>query len=278
MGNSMIDVHCHLLPFIDDGARDWEAAMAMARTAVGYGTTQIIVTPHWTGAPGERETILERLAEFRTRARAEGLPLTMHTGNEVVLVPRLLDALKEGQAFTLGGSSYLLLETAQLEQGAFTHAALFQLQSHGYRVILAHPERVRSWQHSVEEVRELIQRGCYLQVNAGSLMGGFGNSARKTAEEFLRRGWVSLLATDAHSPNSRPPLLGQAFSRCAELIGAQRALKLVEENPARVLRDQELPYVDTDAPVARRGFLSFLWPWSDRSASGSTRTGTGHRP
>ena len=86
---------------------------------------------------------------------------------------------------------------------------------------------------------------------------------RKAAEEILRQGWASLLASDAHSPCSRPPLLREAVDRCAELIGRREAAMLVDDNPARVLCDLELPYVDADAPARRRGF-SFPWPWAHR--------------
>lgn len=254
----MIDIHCHVLPYLDDGAEDWEAALAMARAASEDGIAQCIATPHWTGTPGETEKVLDRAEELRARLTEAGVPLKVHVGNEVVLVPRLVDALKEKRALTLGGSTYVLLETAQLEQGAYTHNALFQLQSNGYRVILAHPERVRSWHGYLGELRELLQRGCHLQVNAASLVGGFGAPVKKAAEALLRLGWVSLMASDAHSPKSRPHLMRPALKRCAELIGQEQAAALVTRNPARVLCDEELPYVDYEARP-RRTFFSFPW-------------------
>jgi protein-tyrosine phosphatase len=259
----VIDTHCHVLPFIDDGAEDWEASLAMARAATADGIRQCIATPHWTGRPGETETLQARAEELRRRLDEAALPLKVQTGNEVVLVPRLTEALKEGRALTLAGSSYVLLETAQLEQGGFIHAALFQVQSQGYRIILAHPERVRTWQSDFADIRELLWRGCYLQVNAGSLAGGFGKPAQKAAEELIRLGWASLLATDSHSPNKRPPLLSQAVARCATLIGDEAAHALVNENPARVLCDEQLPYVNADS-TPRRSRFSFPW-WPRRS-------------
>jgi protein-tyrosine phosphatase len=254
----VIDTHCHLLPFIDDGAADWDAALEMAHQACADGIRQVIATPHWTGVQGESEKILTRLDELRQRLQMEGIPLKLHTGNEVVLVPSLMEALKEGRAFTLAGSSYVLLETAQLEHGAFTQSALFQLQSNGYRVILAHPERVRSWHGYLAEVRDLIQRGCFLQVNTTSVLGGFGRDVKRAAEELLRLGWVSLLATDSHSAAARPPLLTEALQRCAEILGDEAADALVQGNPARVLCDEQLPYVEAELP-RRRPFFSLPW-------------------
>ncbi len=258
-GTRLIDTHCHVLPFIDDGAKDWDASLGMLRAAAEDGIRQVVATPHWTGQPGEIEKVRERAEELRGRLAEVGLGVRVHLGNEVVLVPRLVDSLKEGTALTLAGSNYVLLETAQLEEGAYTHNALFQLQASGYRVILAHPERVPGWQTSTADVRALLQRGCFLQVNAMSVVGGFGKAAKQAAESFIRQGWVSLLASDAHSPTSRPQVLGPALQRCAELIGEDRARALVEDHPARVLCNEQLPYVDVDE-APRRRFWSFL-PW-----------------
>lgn len=257
----MIDTHCHLIPFIDDGAADWDTALAMARAAAADGIRQAITTPHWTGEPGEAATILQRVGELQERLDAENIRLKIHAGNEVVLVPRLVEALRSGEALTQAGSSYILLETAQFEHGAYVHEALFQLQSHGYRVILAHPERLNTWQKSLTGLADLVRRGCHLQVNAGSLLGGFGAPAKRAAEEIVRRRWASLLATDAHSLSTRPPLLRPAVRRCAQLIGELAAAALVEDHPARVLCNEQLPYVDTENPAPAR---RFTFPWRPR--------------
>jgi protein-tyrosine phosphatase len=254
----VIDIHCHVLPHLDDGAKDWETSLSMARTASQDGISQCIATPHWTGKAGEADLILSRAEELRARLAEAGIPLRLHVGNEVILVPSLIDALKERQALTLGNSHYVLLETAQLEQGAYTHQALFQLQASGYRVILAHPERVQSWQTGLGEVRDFLRRGCRLQINAASLGGGFGRQAKKTAEQLLRLGWVSLLATDAHGLDTRPQIIRPALKRCAELLGEEAARALVEDNPARILCDEELPYVDVDT-APKRSLFSFPW-------------------
>lgn len=253
----MIDLHCHLLPEIDDGAADWDAALAMCRIAVDDGIRVCAATPHWTGTVGEAEQVRERLVQLRERVAEAGLPLEIYGGNEVVLVPQLVEALGSGRALTVAQSSYVLMETAQLALGAYVPEALFQLQSHGYRIILAHPERVRAWQTRREALRELIERGCYLQVNAGSLMGEFGADVQRQAEQLVRLGWVSLIATDAHSPTNRAPRLSGAINRCIRLIGQSTATLLVEEYPARVIRNERLPGVDLERPESRRLFGFF---------------------
>lgn len=248
----MIDLHCHLLPSIDDGAADWDAALKMCRMAAADGITRCAATPHWTGTPGEPERLLERLRELRERLTAEDIDLEVCAGNEVILVPQLLEALQAGRALTLGGTSYLLLETAQLELGAYVDRALFQLQSHGYRIILAHPERVRVWYSRREELRDLLHRGCRLQVNAGSLLGEFGPEARRQAEWLVRSGWVSLLATDAHGPEVRCPRLTPAVRCCARWLGEKAAQAMVDEHPARVLANEELPLIHPESRARRQ--------------------------
>lgn len=242
----MIDTHCHILPGIDDGAEDWEASLAMARTAVEDGIQQVIATPHWTGRPGEMEQMEDLAQELTRLLDAAGIKLRLHLGNEVVLVPRLVEALAAGQARCLGATNYVLLETAHFERGAYMLSALFQLQSAGYRLVLAHPERLRSWQKDPSELKPFIERNCLLQVTAGSLLGEFGGAAQRTAELIVKRGWASLLASDGHSPNSRPLKLSAARRRCEQLIGPAAAASLVEENPARLLCNDQLPYVELE--------------------------------
>lgn len=256
----MIDLHCHPLPFLDDGAKDWDAALRMAEAAAADGVTQWVATPHWTGRPGEAQKNEETRQELVRRLSEAGIPLRVHGGNEVVLVPDLPQILKDGRARTLAGSSYILLETAQFENGAYLDQALFQLQSHGFRVILAHPERLRSWQEDQAELRELVYRGCYLQVNAGSLRGDFGRAAQRTAEKLLKLGWVSFLASDGHSPDRRPPLLHAAVEHAAQIAGREAVLEMVQGNPARVICGDYVPPV-TPEPPTRPRFPWLPWPF-----------------
>ncbi len=259
----MIDIHCHTLPFLDDGAKNWDISLRMARMAFDDGIRECITTPHWTGRREDADVARARLEEFRGRLAVEGITLQAHPGNEVILIPSLVEALREGWALTLGGTKYVLLETAQLEHGPFNRAAIFQIQSSGYRVILAHPERVPSWEKDLTGLRELVNAGCYLQVNAMSILGGFGKGPRAAVEQFLKLGWVSLLASDAHSAESRPPLVSAALEACASWIGGEAADDLVTSNPARVLKNQLLPYVDADPLPPKRRF-SFPWPFGRR--------------
>jgi protein-tyrosine phosphatase len=243
---------------VDDGAADEAAAIAMATAAVKDGISRCVVTPHWGDRSGEAERLRAAVDRLRGTLRERNVALEVFPGNEVVLLPGLLPALKEGNALSLAGSSYVLLETAQLESEAFREVAIFQLQASGYRIVLAHPERVQSWQKDSGPLRELLERGLYVQVNAGSLRGDFGSAARRAAEVILRRGWASFLASDGHSPAERPMLLEAAYQKAAEWLGERAAQELVEGNPARVLCNELVESVEIEEPE-RRPWYSFLW-------------------
>jgi protein-tyrosine phosphatase len=254
----VIDIHLHPLPFLDDGAAGWDEALEMATDAVEDGVEAWIATPHWTGRVGERDKVTATAAELVQRLEQQRISLQVYVGQEVILTPDIAEALGEGRALTLAGTKYVLLETAQFERGAYVESALFKLQSHGYRVILAHPERLPSWQTDQRDLRELVYRGCHLQVNAGSLAGSFGSAAQRTAERLLKLGWVSFLASDGHSPDHRPPLLSAATERVAQLIGAEAVDKLVNENPRRLLAGEYLPPVTPEAEPRRFSWLPWL--------------------
>ena len=251
----MIDIHCHLIPYVDDGAEDWDSALEMARREVADGIVEAIVTPHWAGPQEGVDEQLARLAELEERLREEEIPLKLHPGNELILVPELPELIAAGKALTLAGTSYLLLETAQLAGGPFVKQAVFSLRSAGFQVILAHPARAPFWQERPDDLEELVHAGCHLQINAGSLTGGFGRRAQTTAEYLLRRGWVAFLASDAHNLDSRPPGLREAVQRAAHLIGEERARDLVEKNPARLLRNRPV-YVE---PLTRQDLPRRSW-------------------
>jgi protein-tyrosine phosphatase len=254
----VIDIHLHPLPFLDDGAADWDESLEMAVDAVQDGVEAWIATPHWTGKQGERDKVTAIAAELVERLERQLVRLRVHVGQEVILTADLVEALAEGRAFTLAGTRYVLLETAQFERGAYVESALFKLQSNGYRVILAHPERLPSWQTDQRELRELVYRGCYLQVNAGSLAGSFGSAAQRTAERLLQLGWVSFLASDGHSPDHRPPLLSKARDRAAQIIGEEAVEKLVHDNPRRLLAGEYLPPVTPEVESRRFSWLPWL--------------------
>lgn len=234
-----IDVHSHLLPGIDDGAPDWETSLAMARVAVADGIGTVVATPHWpldqntTAGPRVRELV----AEAQERLAAAAIPLRVLPGHELAISWEMDAALAAGEALPLADSHFLLMETPYFGMPPYLRDLLFRLQSRGYRPILAHPERNPEVQQDPKILEELVDAGCLLQVNAGSVLGQFGGRTRRAAMKLLSLGWVQLLASDSHNPAGRPPRLDEAAQVAARTIGSEAAQSLIGAGPFAVVQD-----------------------------------------
>ncbi|MBI4312550.1 MAG: hypothetical protein HY681_12330 [Chloroflexi bacterium] len=256
----MYDVHCHILPDLDDGPKTLEAALEMARIAAADGTKAIVATPHaeQVAARGGCPFLEERVQAFRHELQANGIGLDLVTGVEHVLTVELLKEAKEGRAVTLNGSHYILVELDFFQWPPFAEDAFFQLQIAGYTPVLAHPERQATIQKEPERLARLVEAGVLAQVTAGSLLGEFGGTALESAEELVRRGLVHCIASDGHSPEARrrPPLMSEARQALAELAGAETAQLLGIANPQAILGGKQV--VLPDPPRRSRG-KRFLW-------------------
>jgi len=235
----MIDLHCHILPGIDDGAPDLAVALEMARMAVADGIVTVACTPHIM--PGAYKNTGESIEAAVTRLAAAleeaAIPLHLVTGADVHLAPNLLHELRNGRVPTIGRSRYFLLEPPHHILPPRLHEFVFGLVAAGYVPILTHPERL-SW---IETHHDLIGRlasaGMLMQVTAGSLTGRFGRRARYWSQRLLDQEVVHLLATDAHGTESRPPVLSRARDVVADRFGDATAIRLVVTNPLRILEN-----------------------------------------
>jgi protein-tyrosine phosphatase len=236
----LIDLHCHLLPGIDDGPTDLNASLAMARMAVADGITVTACTPHIL--PGLYNNagpqIRQALESFRAAlARAE-IPLRLCTGADVHVSPDLKEGLKSGRVLTLNDTRYFLFEPPHHVPSPQLEALAFGLQAAGYVPVLTHPERL-SWIESYYEIFErMAERGVWMQLTAGSLVGRFGRRPRYWAERMLDEGLCHIIATDAHDPVKRVPLLAEARDAAARRVGEDEATNLVETRPRGILEDK----------------------------------------
>ena len=235
----MIDLHCHILPQIDDGAKSLAESVEMARLAVADGISVTACTPHMlpgvynnTG-PGIRAAIAALQAELDK----EGIPLLLTTGADVHIAPDLLEGLRSGRVLSLGESRYFLLEPPQALVPPRFEDHLFGLVSGGYVPIITHPERLGWSDYSVFE--RLVLRGAWIQLTGGSLLGLFGRRVQALSQRMLRDGLVHILASDAHDTKRRPPVLSDAFAAAADLVGEEEASRLVGARPTGILKDQD---------------------------------------
>ncbi len=216
----MIDLHCHLLPGIDDGPSTIRDAVHMARVAVDDGTTTIACTPHRRPKyPNTPEMVADAVAGFRERLAEEGIPLDLVTGMELDIDELLAMDVDERAGSALGDGPWLLVEMPFQGWPLDLARLMTELEMQGLRTLIAHPERCSSVQKNPDRVRDLIGRGALIQVNAESITGMLGDQPQRAAERLLRAGFVHVIASDAHTPSRRPPGLTAALERAAELLG-----------------------------------------------------------
>ncbi len=236
----MIDLHCHILPGIDDGASDSSVSLAMARAMVAQGVTDVACTPHilpglyHNSGPAIREAT-QRLQELLDQ---EGISLRLVTGADVHMTPDFIAGLRSGRLLTIADSRYVLVEPPHHTAPPQLEDFFFNLVVAGYVPILTHPERL-SWVPSrYEIIKRLVQSGVWMQITAGSFAGAFGRNALYWAERMLDEGCVHLVATDAHDAERRPPDLAAGRDLVAKRVGPEEAQRLVLTRPMEILEDQ----------------------------------------
>lgn len=230
------DIHCHLLPGIDDGAPDIATSLAMAQMAVADGTHTIVVTPHQLGnySANQGEEIRRQTKLLQRVLNEHSIPLELLPGGDVRIEDGMIEKILAGDVMTLGDHhTHVLLELPH-ELYFPLENVLGELQRHGISGVLSHPERNQGILHDPTLLPPLVELGCLMQVTAGSLMGTFGSRSQELSEWMLEQGLVHFIATDAHGARSRRPLMRRAYDRIAELVGEPTALDLCSINPELV--------------------------------------------
>ena len=235
----MIDIHCHILPGVDDGAATLAEALAMARLAVDSGVSALVATPHFPGEARSLRTIPRIVSRYRKLNEAiqrERIPLTLYPGAEILCTPDTPALAREGKLPTLGRSHYLLTEFYFDESFDFMEDILDRLLANGYCPVVAHPERYLAVQRRPQELERWFAKGYIMQVNKGSIMGAFGSKGQAAAMNLLRRGLVHVIASDAHHATQRTPKMTDAAAWVRGNLGLEYARILMSENPARILK------------------------------------------
>lgn len=238
----MTDLHCHILPGVDDGAPDLTEALNMARLAAESGVGTVVATPHCnlpgSGRPNYADADLSERAEALRRAiEAEGIPLKLRAGAEVFCTPELGSLLDRHRLMTLAGSRYLLMEFYFDESPEFITECLEAAAARGLIPVVAHPERYEAVQRFPEHIPEWFSRGYILQLNKGSILGRLGSRAQTAARWILRRGLAHAVASDAHSARFRTPFMGEIRRHLEEEYDPEYARILLSDNPGRIVRD-----------------------------------------
>ena len=281
----MIDLHCHILPGIDDGAADVSVSLDMARAFVSDGVSAVACTSHILPGlyPNSGPQIRNAVARLRGTLAQQGVPLELVTGADNHIVPNFVAELHSGQLLSLADTRYVLVEPSHHVPPPRLEELFFEILLAGYVPILTHPERLTWINTHYAAIQRLAHRGVWMQITAGSLIGAFGRNARYWAERMLDEGHVQLLATDAHDVDRRPPNLGQGRELAARRVGESEANCLVETRPAGVLRDDppgnltasnsgvaasQIVYIDSGTQTELRDVVGTGHPHSDRGTVG----------
>jgi len=236
----VIDLHCHLLPGIDDGPSDLEASLEMARAHVAAGVQTVLCTPHAShGYPGNTgDAIARATGELRVQLEAEGIPLEVQAGAEVALATAIALSDDDLTAFHLGDSSWLLLEPPLSTDVPRLDALVRGLRARGHHILIAHPERCAAFHQNPKLLGELVGDGVLAQLTAGSLAGQFGRTVAKLASSMVDEGVAHVVASDAHDARHRAPGLAGPLEEAGFGWMTEWACELV---PQAMLAGERIP-------------------------------------
>jgi protein-tyrosine phosphatase len=256
----MVDLHCHILPGIDDGAATMEESLAMAESAIEDGITHVVATPHSSGEYHFDFAHVRRLRDDLQSRIGDGLQLA--TGCDFHLNPENLNSLrKDPSPYCLNQHDYLLVEFNEISIPPGMDQTLHEIQLAGVRPIITHPERNRILRAHPERLKKWVRQGCFVQVTGGAFTRDFGAVPQKDALQWIREGLVHFVASDAHNTRRRPLRLQPAYDLIADQFGVEKARALFLENPRAAFEGRELPHVpETEEeiqPPRRKRFFFF---------------------
>jgi protein-tyrosine phosphatase len=250
----MIDLHSHILPGVDDGAKSLDVSIEMARMAVDDGIEVMACTPHFM--PGmydnEANDVRRRVAALNEALLQNNINLAVVTGSDAHIRPDFLSCVRNGEILTLHDSRYVLFEPPHNVMPQRLEDLLFNITVSGFVPILTHPERLKWIEQNYAVMEKLARSGVWMQITSGSLTGRFGSRPQYWGKRMLAEGLVSILATDAHNTRSRPPLLAEGFEIAKSELGVDEAINLVVTRPECVLENvspDQVPQLPNVSPA-----------------------------
>lgn len=239
----MIDIHCHLLPGVDDGPETLEQSLQLCRIAAADGITHAVVTPHihpgrW---PNNRESVADHCEHLRQALELSGIDLQLGFAAEVRTTDQVMQQVADQEIPYYGevdGYQIMLLEFPHGHLIPGSEKLVQWLVERGVRPLIAHPERNKQVMRDASRLQPFLELGCWLQITAGSILGSFGERCQLLARQLLDEDLVKVIASDAHNARARPPSLAQAWSRVSQDYGEHRARLLLQENPAAIVAGQ----------------------------------------
>lgn len=255
----MIDIHCHILANVDDGSDSIEESIEMARQAAADGITAIVATPHTLNgiySNSMRETNIH-CKELSHLLRKNQIEIKIYAGLEVHLCAKMTEKVVSEQVTLCNNGRYVLLELPSQTIPSGFKNELFKLRLAGITPIIAHPERNLVLQHEIKIVYELVEMGCLMQLTAMSITGEFGEQPMDCARRLLELRLVHIIASDAHSAKTRPPILSFGMEAAADILkNEDEAKNMVMSTPQKILDGK---IVEVSEPIRRRKKKWWFW-------------------
>lgn len=255
----MIDLHCHILPGIDDGAENIDASIAMVEKAIDQGITHILCTPHHNNGKyiNSKSSIITQVASLQKEIDKRKLPLTLFEGQEVRITGTLIDEIKtDNILFTDIEDTYILIEFPTLDIPAYTEQLFYELRSLNKIPIIVHPERNAKFRENPDLLVPFLDMGCLAQLTAPSYVGIFGKSIQKTAKLMVEHNLVQMVASDAHGVHKRNFYLKEAYKQIRKDFGDKK-VEVFLENAKRVINGDECIVEDYSTTQKKKKFFLF---------------------
>lgn len=261
----MVDIHNHVLPQVDDGADSIQTSLEMLRRGLEEGIETAVLTPHLKpeDGPEKEESHRQRFAQLQEAVAQAGLPVQIYLGAEVGFRFGLAEAAR-WPSVALAGSRYVLVDLPAGPMPSGLEQGFFELRTAGFKPILGHPERHRHLTRSERQIERLREQELLFQIDAGSLIGRFGERTQKAARMLVERGWAEFVASDGHNLDRRPFSLAPARAWVEKQLGPAEARLLFSENPGRLVRGESIACREARRPPRRKKqglFRQLLEAW-----------------
>lgn len=237
-----IDIHCHIVPAVDDGAENFDEACDIIRSAASSGTSVMVATPHFNnpfqGRYGDdKKTVHEKYSELKSIAASEVPSVTLFLGCELLATDNIREVLSNNNFFSINGSRYLLTEFTFDENISNVKRYIDIIMSFGLIPVIAHPERYLFLENSYEEIYAMAEKGCLFQINKDSPLGKYGEKANKLSRWFIRNDLVHLFAGDCHGVYHRNANMTGLYEWLINFYPVTKINSLIHDNPKRILLD-----------------------------------------
>lgn len=239
----MVDLHCHLLPGIDDGSKSMAISLRLAKEATENGVTHALLTPHHMNGRyvNHKQDVIRRTAEFQKQLKAHNIPLTVFPGQEVRINGQLLEALdKDDILFADTGNRYLMLEFPDDDVPHYTNQMIFDLQQRGITPVIVHPERNTKIMAQPNLLYQLLEKGCLSQLTASSYVGTFGKKVENFSHQLIEAGQGYVFASDAHDLPGRKYEMQQALNKLEQEFG-KKIVSQYEDNACKIINGEVVP-------------------------------------